>query len=232
MWANKAEFLRDRGGMAMIDTHPDYLIDERIFSAYARFLDRFAEDPTAWQALPREVSAWWRRRAASWLEHDGSRLEDRRARRLTRVGWRSREEARESRPWGHRHRWRLPGPRDRSQPRRRGVDVVVIDDERSISRHSRYVAGVIPRPRPTHRRTDRRRSAQRRERRDVEGWVVYPTREETVAALSRQRPRLLEHFRIPTPDWSVTQWAWDKRNTYARAAELGIPVPRCWHVSA
>lgn len=71
-WMHKTNFLRDRGGMAMMDTHPDYLIDERIFSAYSRFLERYSEDPTAWQALPREVSAWWRRRAQSWLEHDGS----------------------------------------------------------------------------------------------------------------------------------------------------------------
>jgi len=71
-WVAKTEFLRARGGMAMIDTHPDYLVNERIFNAYAGFLDRFSDDTTAWQALPREVSSWWRRRAASWLEHDGS----------------------------------------------------------------------------------------------------------------------------------------------------------------
>jgi hypothetical protein len=71
-WVEKTQFLRHQGGLAMIDTHPDYLIDHRIFSAYARFLDRFADDPTAWRALPREVSAWWRRRAASRLEYDGS----------------------------------------------------------------------------------------------------------------------------------------------------------------
>lgn len=70
-WVEKAAFLRDRGGLALLDTHPDYLVDDRIFSAYARFLDRFAADATAWRALPREVSAWWRRRAASSLERDG-----------------------------------------------------------------------------------------------------------------------------------------------------------------
>jgi predicted ATP-grasp superfamily ATP-dependent carboligase len=68
--------------------------------------------------------------------------------------------------------------------------------------------------------------------RDVDGWVVYPTREETVAALSRHREQLREHFRIPTPPWTVTKWAWDKRNTYRRAAELGIPAPRTWRVSS
>ena len=55
----------------MIDTHPDYLINEKIFRAYSRFLDRFSSDATAWAALPREVSAWWRRRAASSIEFDG-----------------------------------------------------------------------------------------------------------------------------------------------------------------
>jgi hypothetical protein len=67
-WVEKAEFLRDRGGLAMIDTHPDYLVDERLLRAYGRFLGRFAEDESAWKALPRDVSAWWRRRAGSHLE--------------------------------------------------------------------------------------------------------------------------------------------------------------------
>ena len=71
-WVEKTNFLRARGGMALIDTHPDYLVDDRIFNAYARFLERFGDDATAWRALPREVSAWWRRRAQSWLEYDGS----------------------------------------------------------------------------------------------------------------------------------------------------------------
>lgn len=114
---------------------------------------------------------------------------------------------------------------------RRGVDVVVIDDESSISRHSRYVSGSfrVADLRDDEQTVDALMALARA--RDVAGWVVYATREETVAALSRHRDVLLEHFLIPTPDWSVTQWAWDKRNTYSRAAELGIPVPRMWVVS-
>jgi D-aspartate ligase len=115
---------------------------------------------------------------------------------------------------------------------RRGVKAVILDDERSISRHSRYATGSF--------KVDGLRDDEQtvesllalREAHDVEGWVVFPTREETVVALSRNRAQLLEHFRIPTPDWSVTKWAWDKRNTYERAGELGIPVPRVWRVSS
>ncbi len=71
-WITKAEFLRERGGMAMIDTHPDYLIDDRIMGAYRRLLERYAADETAWKALPRDVNAWWRRRADSRIERAGA----------------------------------------------------------------------------------------------------------------------------------------------------------------
>jgi len=71
-WVEKAEFLRGRGGMALIDTHPDYLIEERIMGAYARLLERYADDASAWKPLPHEVSAWWRRRAASRIERAGT----------------------------------------------------------------------------------------------------------------------------------------------------------------
>jgi hypothetical protein len=67
-WVEKAEFLRERGGLALIDTHPDYLVDERMLRAYGRFLDHYAHDASAWKALPRDVSSWWRRRAGSRVE--------------------------------------------------------------------------------------------------------------------------------------------------------------------
>lgn len=115
---------------------------------------------------------------------------------------------------------------------RRGIDVVVVDDETSIARHSRYVTESfrVRDLRSEDQTLDVLLRLARQGR--YQGWVVFPTREETVAALSRNRTELLEHFRIPTPPWEVTKWAWDKRNTYRRAAELGIPTPRTWVVSS
>lgn len=69
-WLEKAALLRARGGMALLITHPDYMQEPARLDAYARFLDAVGGDG-AWRALPREVSAWWRRRAASSLERDG-----------------------------------------------------------------------------------------------------------------------------------------------------------------
>jgi hypothetical protein len=68
LWIQKAEQVRRRGGMALMVTHPDYLREQPLLDAYRSVLERFATDPTAWRALPREVGAWWRRRAATRLE--------------------------------------------------------------------------------------------------------------------------------------------------------------------
>jgi peptidoglycan/xylan/chitin deacetylase (PgdA/CDA1 family) len=67
-WIEKARFLRDRGGMALVVTHSDYVGNPYLLDAYRHLLAEFADDSTAWKALPREVSDWWRRRADSSLE--------------------------------------------------------------------------------------------------------------------------------------------------------------------
>jgi peptidoglycan/xylan/chitin deacetylase (PgdA/CDA1 family) len=71
LWIEKADFLRERGGAAVLITHPDYMLDPARLDAYRRFLDRYADDDAMWRALPRDVSAWWRRRAASSLDRAG-----------------------------------------------------------------------------------------------------------------------------------------------------------------
>jgi hypothetical protein len=41
------------------------MLEEEPLAAYARFLDAYRHDGTVWKALPRDVSAWWRARAAT-----------------------------------------------------------------------------------------------------------------------------------------------------------------------
>jgi hypothetical protein len=65
LWMRKAGHVRERGGMVLVLTHPDYAHDPRLAGGYRQLLDEFAGDGSAWHALPREVAAWWRRRAAS-----------------------------------------------------------------------------------------------------------------------------------------------------------------------
>jgi D-aspartate ligase len=108
---------------------------------------------------------------------------------------------------------------------RLGVAVCVIDDERSIARHSRYVTRSLRVPDLSDEAVLVRTLLEAGRRFELDGWVLYPTRDETVATISRHRDELAASFRVPTPGWETIRWASDKRNTYELAARLGIPVP-------
>jgi predicted ATP-grasp superfamily ATP-dependent carboligase len=112
---------------------------------------------------------------------------------------------------------------------RRGIPVCVIDDERSIARHSRYTTHTLVVKSFGGARSTVDTLLAAGSRLQLDGWVLYPTREETVAAISQHRQELAQRFRVPTPEWEVIRWAWDKRNTYALAHQLGIPTPRTWY---
>lgn len=70
-WLEKAAFLRARGGMALLITHPDYLGDDEGALLYETFLRSLMGDARLWRALPRDVADWWRRRGASRLQRAG-----------------------------------------------------------------------------------------------------------------------------------------------------------------
>jgi D-aspartate ligase len=112
---------------------------------------------------------------------------------------------------------------------RRGVPVCVIDDEYSISRFSRYATYAV---RVANLRDEQqivKNVLDTGKRFGLFHWVLYPTREEIVAAFARQRDLLKTFFRVPTPDWETVQWACDKRKTYRLAEKLSIPIPRTWY---
>lgn len=112
---------------------------------------------------------------------------------------------------------------------RRGIPVCVIDDQHSVSQFSKYVTRAV---RVKDLRDEERTVESVIEvgkRYGLTGWVLFPTRDETVAAFSRHRDRLAEFFRVTTAGWNTVRWAWDKKNTYERAADLGIPVPHTFN---
>ena len=111
---------------------------------------------------------------------------------------------------------------------RQGIPVCVIDDETSIARTSRFVREAI---RVRNLRTEQAlldALSLARSKLGLPGWVLYPTREENVAGIAANRDALQRDFRVPTPDLAATRQAWDKREVYALAERLSIPVPRTW----
>jgi predicted ATP-grasp superfamily ATP-dependent carboligase len=112
---------------------------------------------------------------------------------------------------------------------RRGIPVWIIDDQFCISKISRYASRVIRVPNVLDERmtVDAVLSVGRQY--SLQGWILVPTRDETVAALSRHRDELAELFTVTTGIWDSVQWAWDKKKTYDLAESLGIPCPKTFH---
>jgi D-aspartate ligase len=108
----------------------------------------------------------------------------------------------------------------------RGIPVWVVDDERSITRFSRFAQGWSRVESLADERCVTAGLLDLRNKLGIDGWVLFPTRDEAVVTLSRTRESLAGSFRVPTPDWHTVRWAADKRNTYSLARELAIPAPR------
>ena len=71
LWLTKARLISNRGGMVLVLAHPDYATDGRLAAAWTALLDEFADDETAWRALPSEVASWWRERATTEIQRMG-----------------------------------------------------------------------------------------------------------------------------------------------------------------
>lgn len=115
---------------------------------------------------------------------------------------------------------------------RHQIPICVIDDEYSITRFSRYTTHAVSVPSLREQGRIVEELLEIGQRLNLRGWVLYPTRDEMVAALSRHKTELSTVFRVPTAAWSSVQWAWNKSKTYELALQLGIPTPRTWQASS
>ena len=77
---------------------------------------------------------------------------------------------------------------------RQKVPVCVIDDERSIAYFSKYTTHAVKVPSLRDEKKTVDHLLEIGKRLNLRGWVLYPTREETVAAFSRYRSSLPPNF--------------------------------------
>jgi D-aspartate ligase len=62
----------------------------------------------------------------------------------------------------------------------------------------------------------------------LDGWVLFPTSDDTAGLVGRQHAQLATRFTLTTPPWDVLRWAYDKQLTYALALQIGLPHPVTW----
>lgn len=63
LWLEKVDFIEAFSGLALLNSHPDYLREPANWRLYEEFLQAMRRrDGCYWHALPREVARWWRAR--------------------------------------------------------------------------------------------------------------------------------------------------------------------------
>jgi len=65
VWLQKVKFIKDHYGMALVNTHPDYLKAPEAWRVYEGFLHAIRRMGDYWNALPRDIARWWQARATS-----------------------------------------------------------------------------------------------------------------------------------------------------------------------
>jgi peptidoglycan/xylan/chitin deacetylase (PgdA/CDA1 family) len=70
LWLEKVDFIEASCGMALLNSHPDYLKQPAAWAVYEDFLRAMSQrQGTYWHALPSQVARWWcRRRSADSVE--------------------------------------------------------------------------------------------------------------------------------------------------------------------
>lgn len=107
-----------------------------------------------------------------------------------------------------------------------GVPVIAARyDERDMGHVSRYVAESMRVPHPADREDDFIASLLECAPR-LEGAFLLPSTDAALVAVSRHKRELERRYVVGCTDWDVTELFIDKKRTYARAQEVGVPAPR------
>jgi predicted ATP-grasp superfamily ATP-dependent carboligase len=107
---------------------------------------------------------------------------------------------------------------------RRGVRVVVAQDDHWLAGRSRFARGRLAWPSEESERL--RLLATLARERGFEGWTIFPTADDTAALIARHHAELSRHFRLTTPPWDTFRWTFDKRLTYELADAVSVDHPR------
>ena len=75
LWHDKVRFISQYHGMALLNTHPDYLLNETTFKVYEEFLQGISQLKNYWHALPGDVARWWRQRTSPDVDRSAANVE-------------------------------------------------------------------------------------------------------------------------------------------------------------
>lgn len=112
---------------------------------------------------------------------------------------------------------------------KQGVPVILLDHENSAGKFSRYVTHFYRCPNAFQSQELLEFLTLLASQKGLEGWVIFPTDDETVYFLSQHKSQLETMYRIPTPAWEITKYAYNKKYTYRLAESIGLSIPKTYY---
>ena len=105
------------------------------------------------------------------------------------------------------------------------IVVVVYDEKEDMGCVSKYVRESIRAPHP-EKFEDPFIELLLKCAGHLGGSLLIPTSDETLVAVSRNKPLLERHFILACTEWSISEQFIDKKRTYALADAAGVPAPK------
>lgn len=110
-----------------------------------------------------------------------------------------------------------------------GVPVYILDSGVCVARFSRHVRGFFKCPPEDDEAAFVEFLLRIATEMGLNGWVLFPSTDESVRVFAQYRERLSEHYIVTTPPWDVVKFLYDKRLTFRLAIQQGVPVPETYN---
>ncbi len=108
------------------------------------------------------------------------------------------------------------------------IPVFVIDYEFGIAKFSRYVKRSVSDSRLLDQKFFTEYLVNLAKEHNLQGWVLYATKDEMLKIISQNLVELKKWFRVPLPGWEVVQKFYFKEQACDIANKLAIPIPRIY----
>ncbi|MBN2103316.1 hypothetical protein JW835_04660 [bacterium] len=112
---------------------------------------------------------------------------------------------------------------------KKGVKSVLIDHEPCMARYSRYVWKYYRCPHFSESEKFIRFLIRLADQFKLKNYVLFPTCDETIFTISKNKDLLSAYFKVTTPAWDCVKYAYNKKLTYSIAENAGIPIPKTYY---
>jgi len=107
------------------------------------------------------------------------------------------------------------------------VPVYLIDDRLNVGRFSKYCKKYIQIDSENYEKNLMKCLVELAE--EARGWMLLPMGDDHVGIIAKNRNTLMRYYELPTKEWDLLEYFYDKTFNYQLASRLNIPIPKTFY---